>query len=276
MANYLVGDLQGELRPLQLLLEFVEFDSTRDYLWSAGDIVNRGAESLEVLRYFYHHADHTRMVLGNHDIHLLLIGAGIRQQNRGDTLTAVLEAPDKDELLHWIRHQPLLRTIGNDVLVHAGIPPNWNLSAAQNYAREVEDALQGPNYLDFLKELYGDEPNCWSANLSGVPRLRLICNYLTRMRFCAADGTLAFNFTGKIADAPKGLGPWFAHPSCRDKHMRVFFGHWAALREYHPTDNVYALDGGWIWGNQLRLLRIEDMQLYQCEHSDQSIHSINP
>ena len=272
MANYLVGDLQGELRPLQLLLEYAGFDETRDILWAAGDLVNRGAQSLEVLRFFYQHQACTRVVLGNHDMHLLVIAAGIRTQNTGDTLDAVLKAPDRNALLDWLRQQPLVRRLGKDVLVHAGIPPQWDIESAIQFAREVGSALSAPNYHEFLKHLYGDEPDRWDAKLEGIPRLRLICNYLTRMRFCAADGTLMLSASGDRHSAPANTLPWFAHPHNRDTKTRIFFGHWGALREHHPAPNIYALDGGWIWGGQLRLLKLEGLRLFECERSDESIH----
>jgi bis(5'-nucleosyl)-tetraphosphatase (symmetrical) len=272
VADYLVGDLQGELCPLELLLEFVGFDAQHDILWAAGDLVNRGRQSLEVLRYFYQHQECTRIVLGNHDIHLLLIAADLILPNHGDTFDSILEAPDREELINWLRHQPLARTLGDgDLLSHAGIPPQWDPSSLLLYAGEFETALRSDDYRNLLKDLYGDEPNLWDANLSGTHRLRVICNYLTRMRFCDHRGALAWDATGNPREAPVNTLPWFAHPVHRRGLTRVFFGHWAALRERQPAPNVYALDGGWIWGRQLRLLRLQDMRLFECERRDNSI-----
>lgn len=271
MANYIVGDLQGELRPLESLLQSVGFDEKRDYLWATGDLVNRGSQSLEVLRYFYHHQHCTRTVLGNHDMHLMVVAAGIRTPSKGDTLDAILKAPDRDTLLDWLRQQPLIHIIDKYLLVHAGIPPQWDVQTARACAREVEVVLSGQNNQQLLESLYGDLPNQWDTHLRGNARLRLICNYLTRMRFCRPNGELALSAGGGMDQAPQGTRPWFAHPEHRCAEQCILFGHWAALRHNHPTNNIYALDGGWIWKKELRLLRLEDMQLFECEYGTYNI-----
>lgn len=271
MANYIVGDLQGELRPLESLLSFVGFDEKRDYLWATGDLVNRGSQSLEVLRYFYHRQHCTRTVLGNHDMHLMVVAAGIRTPSKGDTLDAILKAPDRDTLLDWLRQQPLIQSIDKYLLVHAGIPPQWDVHTARACAREVEVVLRGQDNQQLLESLYGDLPNQWDAHLRGNARLRLICNYLTRMRFCGPNGELILSAGGGMDQAPQGARPWFAHPEHRCAEQCILFGHWAALRHNHPANNIYALDGGWIWKKQLRLLRLEDMQLFECEYGTYNI-----
>lgn len=271
MAHYLVGDLQGDLYPLEKLLEYIEFDSKYDFLWAAGDLVNRGTQSVEVLRYFYKNQRYCNSVLGNHDLHLLTIATGIRPANPKDTLDEVLQASDCEELMLWLRARPLIQQLDDGLLVHAGIPPLWDSDTAIACAEEMHQALISNDYRQALIDLYGDCPIAWHEDIDGAERKRLICNFLTRMRFCDTDGGLVFDAHGSLDKTPKGAYPWFAHPQRRCREQNIYFGHWAALKHNHPSDNSYALDGGWIWGNQLRVLRLEDKTLYECQKSDLSI-----
>ena len=188
MSTYVVGDIQGCLQPLTCLLENVHFNPDKDVLWSVGDIVNRGPESLESLRFLYRMRDNLIVVLGNHDLHLLAIAAGVRRPSRSDTFDEILNAPDRQELLEWLAQQPLIHHQYNHTLVHAGIPPQWTLTQAIGYASEVEAALRGVHSAEFLGAMYGNEPALWAEDLSGTTRLRVITNYLTRMRYCTRAG----------------------------------------------------------------------------------------
>lgn len=266
MTCYAVGDLQGCLAPLQTLLEQVGFDPSRDQLWSVGDLVNRGPESLACLRFFAELGDSARVVLGNHDLHLLAVAEGIRPLKRGDTLQAILDAPDAAELLHWLRHRPLcFYDADRDVaLVHAGIAPFWSMSEALDHAREVQSQLRGTGWRELLAGMYGDEPNRWDEQLAGLPRWRLIINYFTRMRFCRSDGSLDLGCKAAPADAPPGLVPWFDLPLRAAAPHRIVFGHWAALMGRTSRDDVIGLDTGCVWGEHLTLLDLDNGLTYTC------------
>lgn len=261
MSTYAVGDIQGCLKPLKKLLAKVDFNPAKDRLWIAGDMVNRGPKSLATLRFLYEMKDSVTAVLGNHDLHLLAIAFGKKKSGPADTLEAILEAPDGPKLIKWLRHCKLLHTdttLGY-TMVHAGIPPNWTLQQAQDHAREVEAILQSKYIEEFLGKMYGNTPNRWKHKLTGFDRLRLITNYLTRMRFCDEDGEL--DLTNKSAPAPDKYSrfqPWFEHPNhlCRDE--KIIFGHWAALEGKAEPDNVIALDTGCVWGGCLTAYRLED------------------
>lgn len=265
MPTYAIGDLQGCYDELQLLLEKIQFDPTQDTLWFTGDLVNRGPKSLECLRFVKNLGARAITVLGNHDLHLLAVAAGVRQQAEGDTLTEILEAPDCDELLTWLRQQPLLHydpQLGF-ILVHAGIAPQWNLGTAQKLAREVEMQLQSIAS-DLLAQLYGNQPACWNDVLIGTERWRCIINYFTRMRFCTQAGCLDLSYKGTLNDAPSDLIPWFNVPQ-RQVQQPILFGHWAALESGKTPPNVFALDSGCVWGNSLTALRLEDLQKFSVK-----------
>lgn len=264
MATYAVGDIQGCLTHLERLLAQVNFEPGRDCLWVAGDLINRGPESLRSLRFIKEVGEHAKVVLGNHDLHLLGVVYGERKLNRKDTLSDILKAPDRDELLDWLRQQPLLHhdaSLGY-TMTHAGIPPIWTLTEAKEHAQEVEAALQSDNYPEFFTHMYGNEPDIWRDDLTGWARLRIIVNYFTRMRFCTADGRLDLKAKKGPESAPPDMAPWFSHPNHRCKDQRILFGHWAALEGKTDNPNVFALDTGCVWGNALTMMRLEDGELF--------------
>lgn len=267
MATYAVGDLQGCLQPLKKLLRDCNFNPDRDQLWLVGDLVNRGPESLAALRFVYQRRDHLVTVLGNHDLHLLAAAEGQRELSRSDTLDEILAAPDRDQLLDWLRRQPLLhrdRQLGF-TLVHAGIPPCWNLDEAEARAREVEAVLRSDRYRDYFANMYGNQPNRWRDDLQGPERWRLITNYFTRMRFCATDSTLELSAKGGLDSGLPGFAPWFAHPKRKTAGEHILFGHWAGLEGRAPADDVYALDTGCVWGGCMSMLRLEDRAWFRCD-----------
>jgi bis(5'-nucleosyl)-tetraphosphatase (symmetrical) len=265
MSTYVVGDLQGCLQPLLCLLEQVAFNPQKDKLWCTGDLVNRGPESLAALRFIHSLGDACITVLGNHDLHLLAVAYGNASLKPADTLQEILDAPDSSILLDWLRHQPLIHHENNFTLVHAGIAPQWSVSEAMQYAHEVETALRSENFTDFLNHMYGNQPDVWQDNLTGHDRLRVITNYLTRMRFCYADGRLDLKNKLGAEHAKEGTYPWFKTPGRIATNNNIVFGHWAALLGQANTPHVYALDTGCIWGGSLTLLRIEDVKLFSCQ-----------
>ncbi|WP_236177191.1 symmetrical bis(5'-nucleosyl)-tetraphosphatase [Pseudomonas qingdaonensis] len=272
MAVYAVGDLQGCLQPLKCLLERVNFNPSVDRLWLVGDLVNRGPESLETLRYLYAMRDSLVCVLGNHDLHLLAAWHNIERLKKSDTLREILDAPDADELLDWLRRQKLLHYDEQRgvAMVHAGIPPQWTLGKALELAGEVEEVLRDDNRLKlYLDGMYGNEPNKWSKNLGGVERLRVITNYFTRMRFCTAEGKLDLKGKEGADTAPPGYKPWFAHKGRRSRHVKIIFGHWAALEGRCTEPGVYALDTGCVWGGAMTLFNVDTGQYHRCECTDE-------
>lgn len=265
MAVYAVGDVQGCYAELCSVLEQADFDPSRDQLWLLGDVVNRGPESLRVLRFVRSLGVAARMVLGNHDLHLLAAAEGLQRLRAVDTLQEVLDAPDSAELLDWLKRQPLLHhdpRLGY-CMVHAGIPPQWDLDQALAMAREAEAWIVSNGLADVTSpsEL---EPLELSSDLSPGQRARVIMSYLTRMRVCTPEGRLNLAFKGTPDLAPAGCAPWFAHPQRKTREVRVLFGHWAALQGEVNTPNVYALDTGCAWGRSLTLMRLEDEQRFSC------------
>ena len=258
MAIYAIGDIQGCFEALDKLLGQVGFDPARDQLWSVGDLVNRGPKSLETLRFFRGLGTAGRTVLGNHDLHLLAVHAGTQPLKKKDTFQNLLAADDVDDLLHWLRHRPLMiHDPEHDVaLAHAGLAPQWDIDTAQACAAEIETALRGPHYRLQLDEMYGDEPRGWSDDLAGVSRQRFIINAFTRMRYCNADGRLDLEAKGAPGSEPPGLMPWFEVPGRRHAATRVVFGHWSTLGLLQRS-NVIALDTGCVWGGRLTLARID-------------------
>lgn len=266
MATWAIGDIQGCHAEFQALLAHIGFDAARDRLWLVGDLVNRGPDSLATLRTVRALGERAVVTLGNHDLHLLAVAEAARRGSgrtlkRRDTLDEVLAAPDRDELLTWLRTRPLLHhdaALGYTML-HAGLPPAWDLTTARACAAEVEAVLRGPGYADFLAAMYGDEPAHWSPALSGDERLRYTVNCLTRLRCVRADGGLDLRFKGDVPDAPPGLLPWFAHPDRRSRSLRVVFGHWSTLGDpgAHAVHGVFPLDTGCVWGGSLSALRLD-------------------
>lgn len=264
MSVYVVGDIQGCFDELQLLLQKVEFSPEKDKLWFVGDLVNRGSGSLEVLRLVKSLGDSAITVLGNHDLHLLAVAAGVAQLHRSDTLDEILAAPDCHELLAWLRQQPLMHVEGDHVMVHAGLLPQWSIKQAAKLAREVETALRGDDYVEFLEHMYGNTPNRWEDGLSGYKRLRVITNAFTRLRICSPQGEMEYKFKGEVEDMPAGYLPWFDVPQRASRDATIIFGHWSALG-LKVTPNVIALDTGCLWGGKLTAIRLQDRRLFQVE-----------
>lgn len=262
MATYAIGDVQGCYTPLGRLLDKMRFDPAADRLWFVGDLVNRGPNSLEVLRLVRGLGGSAVVVLGNHDLYLLMVAAGFSRRGKDDTLSRVLEAPDCDELLAWLAHRPILHAEGEYVAVHAGLLPAWTVPQAVARAREVEAALAGPKARKFLLHLQGDQPERWSESLAGWDRLRFIVNVFTRMRFCAADGRLSLRAKGPPDKAPPGTLPWFRVPGRASADHTIVCGHWSALGFYRG-DGLIALDSGCVWGGKLTALRLEDGAVFQ-------------
>ena len=265
MTRYAVGDVQGCFEPLQRLLKRVKFNPARDQLWSVGDIVNRGPQSLECLRFFSELGDSARVVLGNHDLHLLAVAHGVRPLKHGDTLQPILDAPDCAQLLAWLRRQPLLYRDGDYTMVHAGLAPQWSVARAQQLADEIAAVLQSNRLVEFLGGMYGDTPACWSEELQGIERWRVIVNYLTRLRFCTTAGVLDLNSKEEPGTSPPGFLPWFAVPQRKSAGNTLIVGHWAMLMGNTQRDDVIALDTGCVWGNRLTLLNLETRALLTCE-----------
>jgi bis(5'-nucleosyl)-tetraphosphatase (symmetrical) len=260
VATYGVGDIQGCCDEFEVLLAQLRFDPARDRLWLTGDLVNRGPRSLDVLRLVKSFGSAVITVLGNHDLHLLaaVLTPGERLKPQ-DTLGEIFEAPDRDELLTWLRSLPLLHhdaALGY-TMIHAGLPPQWDLATAQACATELEHALRDEERcLELFTHMYGDRPNRWSNDLRGVERLRFITNCLTRLRFCRADGTLELKFKGKVESAPHDIFPWFRAPQRRSRDLRIVCGHWSALG-YHDGDGVLSIDAGCVWGGKLCAVRLD-------------------
>ncbi|MBL8270008.1 symmetrical bis(5'-nucleosyl)-tetraphosphatase [Steroidobacter sp.] len=260
MAVYAIGDVQGCDQEFGQLLTRLNFSPTRDQLWLVGDLVNRGPRSLEVLRRVKALGDAAICVLGNHDLHLLALALSPHEPIKSkDTLQPILQAPDRDELIHWLRHRSMLHhdaTLGY-TMVHAGLPPQWDLATAQACAGELEATLRDERRCrDLFAHMYGDKPDRWSNDLRGNERLRFITNCFTRLRFCTEDGRLNLKFKGEVKDAPSHLMPWFAVPGRRSSDTRIVCGHWSALG-YHDADGVLAIDTGCVWGEKLCAVRLD-------------------
>jgi len=256
------------------LLKQVDFTPGTDTLWLTGDLVARGPGSLDVLRYVKSLGDSVRLVLGNHDLHLLAVYAGISRNKPKDRITPLLDAPDADELINWLRRQPLLQVDEEKQLVmaHAGITPQWDLQTAKECARDVEAVLSSDSYPFFLDAMYGDMPNNWSRDLSGVARLRFITNAFTRMRYCFPNGQLDMYCKDVPENAPTPLKPWFAIPGPVTEHYNVIFGHWASLEGKGTPEGIYGLDTGCCWGGDLTCLRWED-KAYFVQPSNRHLDS---
>lgn len=257
MATYAIGDLQGCYASLLRLLEKIKFDDTKDTLWFAGDLVNRGPDSLSTLRFVKSLGDSAITVLGNHDLHLLAIAAK-HKKTKDSRIKDIIKAEDSDELLHWVRHQPLLHHDPhlNYTMVHAGIYPKWSIKKAIKYAHELEDVLRSEYYIEFIYHMYGNLPDKWDKELTRWKRYRFICNSFTRMRYCEKDGTLNFKSHGAPGIHPKNTLPWFDVPKRKAENDRIIFGHWSTLGKINKH-NVYALDTGCVWGGELTALRID-------------------
>jgi bis(5'-nucleosyl)-tetraphosphatase (symmetrical) len=262
MSHYAIGDIQGCHAELCQLLELVGFSARGDRLWLVGDLVNRGPESLAVLREVMALGGAAVSVLGNHDFHLLTVAAGHTKPHRRDTIAPILGAPDRDELLGWLRRRPLVVVDGDLLLVHAGLLPAWTPAAAVALSGEVEAMLAGDRADSFLRELYGDEPRAWHDGLSGFDRLRAVVNACTRMRFCTADGAMEFKEKRGPHKAPEGHRPWFEHAHRASAGKTIVCGHWSTL-ELKLAPNLLMLDSGCVWGGALTAVRLDDRRVYQ-------------
>lgn len=263
MPTYAIGDLQGCFEPLQRLLDKIDFNPKKDTLWFAGDLINRGPQSLDCLRFVKSLRERAVTVLGNHDLHLLAVYYTFKPTKKGDTLDEILNAEDGEELLFWLRQQPLVHHDAerNWFMSHAGIPPMWSVDETVSFANEVHQALL-IDHLELFRQMYGNQPDIWNDDLQGYDRLRLIINYLTRMRFVDKNGRLNLAAKEGIDTAPDSFLPWFEHPSRKAKKAQILFGHWAALEGKTNTDKVWALDTGCVWGGRLTALRLEDKKLF--------------
>ena len=264
MATLAIGDVQGCYDQLMRLLERAGYDEKRDVLWFVGDLVNRGPQSAQTVRFVKKLGARQVTVLGNHDLALLVIAAGIRKPHRGDTFDELLAAPDRDELLDWLRFQKMMHAGEGYAMVHAGLAPQWNVAQALGLAREVEVALQGPGYREFLANMYGNEPTRWRDDLAGYERLRVIVNAMSRMRLVTTEGAMEFSHKTGLTGVPAGYLPWYDAPGRASRAERVIFGHWAALGLLVRED-VVCLDSGCVWGRSLTALRLEDRRIYQLE-----------
>lgn len=257
MKTWAIGDVQGCQSSLRKLLKKIRYSPDRDKLWFCGDLVSRGNKSLEVLRFVRSLGDGAVTVLGNHDLHLLAIASGAKRRSVSQDLKRVLKAKDSDKLLSWLRRRPLIHHDKSldFALVHAGLPPQWNLRKAKARAREAEKALRGKKYATVLRKMYGDKPDRWNKNLTGYARLRFIINALTRTRFCATDGRLRFALKGPPRRHPRSI-PWFRFPDRASESARIVYGHWSTLG-FHEEDDTWCIDGGCVWGGQLVALRLD-------------------
>jgi bis(5'-nucleosyl)-tetraphosphatase (symmetrical) len=259
MAIYAIGDVQGCLEELQQLLEELAFDPARDRLWFVGDLVNRGLRSLETLRFIKSLGEAAVTVLGNHDLHALAVYYGGEVKKSKDTLDDLLAAPDIEELMDWLRSQPMLHHDARieTTMVHAGLPPQWSIEQARELAGEMEQTLRGPDAGAFFVQMYGDEPTRWSDDLSGWERLRFITNCLTRIRYCREDGDLDLKIKTAPGSQPEGLYEWFKVPGRRSSGHRLVFGHWSTLGA-HLLPDAIALDSGCVWGGRLTAVRLDE------------------
>lgn len=259
MSTYVIGDVQGCYDELIKLEAKLSFDPKKDKLIFAGDLVNRGPKSLETLRHIKSLGLSAQTVLGNHDLFLLKTAYQNKPVTGKNTINDIMNAPDKIELIEWLRHQPMLIQSDHYIITHAGIPPRWSIKKAKKKAKELEYILQTRTTLQlFLENMFGDKPNRWSKYLEGPDRWRCIANFFTRMRFCLPDGSLDLSHKGGLETANNRLIPWFQHPKSKiPEQITILFGHWAALQGYSGTKNIVALDTGCAWGGKLTAICLE-------------------
>jgi bis(5'-nucleosyl)-tetraphosphatase (symmetrical) len=280
MKTYVIGDLQGCAHEAGLLLERIAADAQamkETRILFVGDLINRGPESLAALRRMKALSESSggriEALLGNHDLHLLAVAAGVQKASRSDTLDEILAAPDREELIDWLRRRPLAMFVDAHLLVHAGVPPQWSAEQTMQLAAEVEAVLRGEGWVDFLARMYGNEPDRWEDSLSGIERLRCIVNALTRMRLCWPDGRM--DFQHKESDkGPEGssLLPWFDVPGRRTAGVTVVFGHWSAMGLV-LRPNLVGLDSGCVWGGKLTAVCLDDRTLLQVDCPEYRPHS---
>ena len=265
MSTYAIGDVQGCFSALTRLTETIHFDPTRDRLWFVGDLVNRGPDSLKVLRYVKRLGPAAQVVLGNHDLFLLAAAEHIVKLRPKDTIHDVLDATDRNDLIDWLRRQPLHHREEAFLMVHAGLLPQWTIEETMDMARDVETVLAGPEYRPLLQQLFHGATPPWSPALRGIDRLASVTRVLTRLRTCTPTGEMS-GFSGPPEDAPPGHAPWFRISNRRNDDATIVCGHWAALG-LHVTDKLLAIDSGCVWGRQLTAVRLEDRKVFQtsCE-----------
>ena len=265
MTDYAIGDIQGCYDRLRDVLAKVDFSPSRDRLWVAGDLINRGPSSLETLRYIESLGDAAVVVLGNHDLHLLAVALGGHSPKRKDTLHDILDAPDHDRLIQWLRQQHLcVHDAGrNLVMAHAGLPHIWSVEQAVACAREVEAVIRGDQAGEYFSQMYGNQPEAWCDTLTSMDRWRVITNYFTRMRFIASDGRLELATKESADRAPEGFAPWFTYP--RQDDVKVVFGHWAALEGNTGSDRFIGLDTGCVWGGALTMMNLDTGEKIHCD-----------
>lgn len=260
-SPWVIGDLQGCLDPV---LSLVERLPAKAPIWLTGDLINRGPRSLDTLRWVIAQGSRVRTILGNHDLHLLSIALGIRKPHRNDTYDDILNAPDRADLIDWLRSQPLAHYEYGWLMVHAGVLPQWTVSKALALAEEVSAVLRGPHWTKFIPAMYGNEPSQWRDTLGGDERLRIIVNALTRLRFCDRDGRMEFATKEGVGAAPPGFMPWFDVPARATADTPIVFGHWSALGLINRPDLV-AIDTGCVWGRQLSAVRLCDRAVMQVQ-----------
>ena len=271
--NYVIGDVQGCFEALKALLKEIKFDADRDFIWFAGDLVARGENSIAALRFIKKLAEQgaAATVLGNHDLTLLAYARGIKPVKEKDNVRDVIDAIDSDDLIEWLRKQPMcLFPNEQTILTHAGIPNIWSAEKTAQLAQEVEAIIAHDDFEvldDFLKEMFGKEPALWSDQLQGHERIRCIVNYLTRMRLTDAEGRLEYSFKDALDDPmPEGFKPWFEFESQAAQTHQILFGHWAALNGKTISNKIQNVDGGCVWGNQLMAFRLEDQQMFAVDN----------
>ena len=271
--NYVIGDVQGCFEALKALLKEIQFDAEQDFIWFAGDLVARGENSIAALRFIKKLAEQgaAATVLGNHDLTLLAYARGIKPVKEKDNVRDVIDAIDSDDLIDWLRKQPMcLFPNEQTILTHAGIPNIWSAEKTAQLAQEVEAIIAHDDLEvldDFLKEMFGKEPALWSDQLQGHERIRCIVNYLTRMRLTDTEGRLEYSFKDALDDPmPEGFKPWFEFESQAAKSHQILFGHWAALNGKTISNKIQNVDGGCVWGNQLMAFRLEDQQMFAVDN----------
>lgn len=257
MATYAIGDIQGCYDEFRRLLDKLDFDPAHDQVWIAGDLVNRGPKSLETLRFIKGLGDAAVSVLGNHDMHLIATVISLGKTGKKDTLAPILRASDCDELVHWLRHQPLFHHDQGFCMLHAGLPPQWDFKQTLHMARLVEQTMRSKDHPRFFRSMYGNKPTIWQEDLSKSDQLRFAVNCFTRLRYCTADGQLDFTQKGEPGSQPSHLIPWYAVPGRKSLDMKIIFGHWSTLG-YYEDYNCYSIDTGCIWGGKLTALCLSD------------------
>ena len=279
MSTYAIGDIQGCYSELQNLLNEINFDERRDELWFAGDLVNKGPKSLHTLRFIKALGVNAKITLGNHDLHLLAVAKNIQPLLKKDTIQEILAADDVEELIDWLKSRPLLITDDdlNFTMVHAGLPPQWSLENAKEFAKECELILQSEKINKLLAEMYGDTPNIWVNSLQDYAKQRFIINCFTRIRFCNSDGMLDFDTKVAPGKQNTSLIPWYSLPNRKTKDNKIIFGHWSTVHIGNEKNfkqyNVYPIDTGCLWGGRLTAMRLEDEKVFSVPSEQQKFRS---